>query len=95
MARLAVPASSNTSVPWHQRPHLRIKVAAEVAGVSPASIYRAAGEGKITLKRLAGCVVVDMPTFLRFVQDKQEWSPSNRGQAARAKRADLARRQFA
>lgn len=79
------------AIPWDKRPHLRMTVAADVTGLSRTTIYRLASEGKLTLKTLAGRVVVETQGVVALVKDAQPWRPGNRGAAARAKRSEAAR----
>ena len=84
------PRKSET-IPWDQRPHLRMTVTTDVTGLSPTTIYRLAAEGKLTLRRIAGRVVVETPGVVALVQSAEPWKPGNRGGAARAKRAEAVR----
>lgn len=84
------PRKSET-IPWDQRPHLRMTVTTDVTGLSPTTIYRLAAEGKLTLKRIAGRVVVETPGVVALVQNAEPWRPGKRGGAARSKRAEVAR----
>ena len=79
------------AIPWDRRPHLRMTVTSDVTGLSRTTIYRLAAEGKLTLKRIAGRVVVETPGVLALVKAAQPWAPSARGAAARAKRSEAAR----
>lgn len=80
-----------TEIPWRDRPHLQLQTAAEIAGVSEASLYRFASEGLLTFVRLAGRTLVETPSLLAFIARAEPWTPSERGAAARAKRAAIAR----
>lgn len=79
-----------TATPWRDRPHLTMKVAAEIAGLSTASLYRYAGEGELSLKRLAGRTFVDTASLAKWLQSAEPWQPSASGAAARAARAPRA-----
>jgi hypothetical protein len=79
------------TIPWQKRPHLRIDVTADITGLSRSTIYRLASIGRLTLRRLAGRVVVETAGVLRLVEDAEPWKPGNRGAAARAKRSAAAR----
>ncbi|KOX59955.1 hypothetical protein ADL19_03670 [Streptomyces purpurogeneiscleroticus] len=66
-------------------------VAAEVTGLSRSTIYRLASDGRLTLRRLAGRVVVETAGVLTLVENAEPWRPGTRGAAARAKRSEAAR----
>ncbi|WP_238272145.1 hypothetical protein [Methylobacterium cerastii] len=66
-------------------------VTTDVTGLSPTTIYRLAAEGRLTLKRIAGRVVVETPGVIDLVRNAEPWKPGTRGAAARAKRAEVAR----
>jgi hypothetical protein len=83
---------------WRDRPLLTVQDAATVAGLSTASIYRFAGEGRINLVRLGGRTLVTVESLTALIATAEPWSPSARGSAARAarsERAQAARREFA
>lgn len=82
---------SPIEVPWQQRPVLPLAVAAEISGVSPASLYRFASEGRLKFRRLAGRTLVETPSLMALVDAAESWTPSNRGSAARAQRQERAR----
>lgn len=78
------------NVPWRERPYLQMQAAAEIAAISTASIYRAAEQGQLTLKRLAGRTLVDTKTLIAFIDTAEPWTPSDRGKEARQKRVENA-----
>ncbi|MGU3358890.1 hypothetical protein ACLBWX_01010 [Methylobacterium sp. M6A4_1b] len=65
--------------------------ASRIAGVSEGSLYRAAEEGRLKLVRLAGRTLVETESLKAFIASAQPWTPSDRGAAGRAKRAEAAR----
>lgn len=79
------------AVPWQNRPYLRMDVTAEVTGLSRSTLYRLAAAGRLTLRRLAGRVVVETAGVLTLLDDAEPWQPGTRGAAARAKRSEAAR----
>lgn len=89
--RLVRNPRSSVVTRWQDRPHLQLQVASEIAGVSEASLYRAASDGQLTLVRLAGRTLVETKSFIAFIGTAVPWTPSDRGAAARAKRAEAAR----
>ena len=70
---------------WRDRAFLNVQDAAAIVGVSPASLYRFAGEGRLELRRFAGRTVVVAASLAVLVDGAEPWSPS--GRAARATRA--------
>jgi hypothetical protein len=83
-------ASNEISTPWRERPFLPIKTAAEIAGLSSATLYRFETEGRLSFKRLAGRTFVDTASFATLLQSAEPWTPSKAGTAARAARATRA-----
>jgi hypothetical protein len=67
-----------------------MKVAAEIAGLSAASLYKYADAGKLALKRMAGRTFVDTASLVELLQSAEPWTPSKAGTAARAARATRA-----
>jgi hypothetical protein len=78
-------------IPWRDRPLLPLKIAAEIIGVSPASLYRFADEGRLKLRTLAGRTLVDAPSLSALADSATDWKSTDRGKEARAKRAETAR----
>src|SRR4051794_14488155 len=76
---------------WQDRPLITIKLASEVSGVSPTSIYRLAHEGKLVLRRLAGRVLVETAGLIETIAAADLWTPSDHGRAGREKNAELTR----
>lgn len=79
------------AVPWQNRPYLRMDLTAEVTGLSRSTLYRLAAAGRLTLRRLAGRVVVETASVLTLLDDAEPWQPGTRGAAARARRSEMAR----
>jgi hypothetical protein len=77
--------------PWRDRPLLQLKTASEIAGVSPASLYRFSDEGKLKLRELGGRTLVDTKSLIALIDSAADWTPKNRGGEARQKRAAVAR----
>jgi hypothetical protein len=76
--------------PWRDRPLLQLKVAGEIAGLSPASLYRASDEGRLKLRELGGRTLVDTKSLIALIDSATDWTPKNRGQEARARRKEIA-----
>lgn len=80
---------------WRERLLLPLKLAAKIAGQSPASLYRAQSAGKIEFKRLSGRTLVTTESLIEFVDSAEPWTPSDRGSHGRAARAQRARAAWA
>lgn len=80
---LGSPAACTT---WRERPLLQLKIAAELAGVSPASLYRFSDEGKLKLKELGGRTLVDTKSLIALIESARDWTPKQRGGEACAAR---------
>src|SRR3954470_11178926 len=77
--------------PWRNRPLLQLKLASEIAGVSPASLYRFSDEGKLKLRELGGRTLVDTKSLIALIESAKDWTPKPRGGEARAARKTAAR----
>lgn len=80
---------------WRSRPLLPLKMAADIAGVSPASLYRAQTEGSLEFKRLAGRTLVTTASLVALIDSAEPWVPSGRGACGRAARAERSRAAWA
>lgn len=85
------PAALAPQTPWRDRPLHPMKTAAEICGVSIASLYRFSDEGRLTLRRLGGRTLVDTKSLIALVESAEKWTPYDRGKEARAKRKEIAR----
>lgn len=85
------PASPVPQTPWRDRPLHTMKTAAELCGVSIASLYRFSDEGRLTLRRLGGRTLVDTKSLIALIESAENWTPYDRGKEARAKRKEIAR----
>ncbi|KQT78095.1 hypothetical protein [Methylobacterium sp. Leaf466] len=81
-------------MPWQERPYQQLGAASEIAQISEAALYKAEKEGALTFVRLAGRTLVETASLIEFLRRAQPWAPSDRGAAARAKRAEVARANF-
>jgi hypothetical protein len=68
-----------------------MKAAAELCGVSIASLYRFSDEGRLVLRRLGGRTLVDTKSLIALIESAENWTPYDRGKEARAKRKEIAR----
>lgn len=90
-----IPATAPTPVtPWRDRPLLPLKVAAEIVGVSVASLYRFADEGRLKFRQLAGRTLVDTKSLINLADSADDWTPRDVGKEARAKRKEIAAAAF-
>jgi hypothetical protein len=87
-SQLAKPAPQT---PWRDRPLHPMKSAAELCGVSIASLYRFSDEGRLVLRRLGGRTLVDTKSLIALIESAESWTPYDRGKEARAKRKEIAR----
>lgn len=86
------PTSSfRSNIPWRECINVTMQDAARIKGCSVASIYKLGSEGRLRLKRDAGRVLVDVQSLIADSERALDWQPSQRTQAARAKRQALAR----
>lgn len=83
--------SPTPTVSWRDCPRVTMKVGSAVSGLSISTLYRVAGEGRLTLWRLGGRVLIETSDLIALIDSAEPWSPSNRGKEARAKRAEIAR----
>lgn len=82
----------SSRLPWQERERLPVKLAADVSSLSVGSLYKAAHEGRLAFIRSEGRVLVVTQSLLALMRQAQPWTAqSNRGAAARAKRAEAAR----
>jgi len=91
VAPMRADRKTKSEIPWRQRPFLPLETAAELLGLSRSSLYRLESEGKVIFNRLGGRTLVAVASVVKLVDAAEQWAPSNRGSAARAKRRDRAR----
>jgi hypothetical protein len=70
---------------------LPMQTAGEIAGISVASLYRFASEGRLKLRRLAGRTLVETQGLAALIENADAWTPSERGKEAREARAQALR----
>ena len=90
-SRAASARDKQPLTPWRERPLLNMRVASEIAGVSPASLYRLANMGQISLKKLAGRTMIETGSLIAVMESAEDWSPSDRPAKALAARGERAR----
>lgn len=88
---LASAAVTSPATSWRDRPLLPLKLASEIVGVSPASLYRFADEGRLRFRQLAGRTLVDTKSLIALADGAVDWKPQSRGKEARAKRKNIER----
>jgi excisionase family DNA binding protein len=83
----------STALPWRDTVNLTISRAAEIAGVSTASLYQMRAKGELTFVRLGGRTLVDTESLKRLLAAaaSKPWEASGKGEAARASRVERAR----
>jgi len=88
---LSEPTAPAPQTPWRDRPLHPLKTAAEIIGVSVASLYRFSDQGRLTLRRLGGRTLVETKSLIALAESAEKWTPYDRGKEARAKRKEIAR----
>ncbi len=79
------------TLPWRDCETLPLKIASEASGVSVTSLYRHAEAGRLKFKTLSGRTLVVTESLIALIDDAPDWTPSDRGKEARAKRREIAR----
>lgn len=80
-----------SSLPWEQTKFLSLKRAGEICGVSASSLYAYQKDGRLAFKRFGGRTLVVTESLIALMKAAEEWQPSQRGSAGRAKRIERAR----
>ncbi|EKX59531.1 hypothetical protein D516_2686 [Rhodobacter sp. AKP1] len=84
------PTSKNADLgglPWRERAFLPLTAAAEILGVSAASVYGLEAKGRLSFSRLAGRTLVSVDSLKALIDNADPWTASDRGKEARAARA--------
>ena len=84
-------ATAAAAVHWRDRPFVMVKIASELTGCSPASVYRFEKEGALVFRRLGGRVLVEVKTLAALVDTAEPWKPTGRTDKATAERLRRAR----
>ena len=84
-------APKSEAIHWRERPLHSMQAASNIAGVSKASLYRFANDGRLKLKRLAGRTLVETKSLIALVDAADDWTPATRTNKACAARAARAR----
>ena len=84
-------SEGSAEIPWRERPFQPLPRAREITGVSIASLYKLADEGRLVFRRIAGRTLVETVSLVQLIDAAEPWTPSDRGAAARASRAETAR----
>ena len=88
----ARPASyANGGTPLQDRPFQTMQNGATIAGLSTASLYKFASEGRLILKRLGGRTLVETGSLIALMDAAEDWVPSDRTGKAVAKRIEQSR----
>jgi len=86
---------SGPSIDWRSAAYLTLPRASEIAGISPASLYKLNEAGRLEFKRLAGRTLVTTESLIALIDSAEPWAPSDRGASGRAARAERARASWA
>lgn len=78
-------------LPWREREFLTVQLAADVASLSPASIYQFAHDRRLQLHVLNGRTLVRTDDFLLLLATAEMWKPSKRTAPATRKRSERSR----
>jgi len=89
-ARLSGPAAARR-IPWRDLQYQTMPAAAEILGVSVATIYRFATEGRLTLVKIGGRTQADTAGLIAILDQAEPWTPSSRADKARSARAERSR----
>lgn len=79
--------SESDRLPWRDRAFVPLGVAADILGVSRASVYNLEARGELPFSRVAGRTLVPVTDLKALIDTAQPWSASDRGKEARAARA--------
>lgn len=82
---------ASRTVSWDSLPHMHMLLTSEVTGLSPAKLYSLASAGRLKLFTLEGRTFAETASVKALIASRKDWTPSGRGAAARAKRAEAAR----
>src|SRR5690606_28530771 len=88
-------APANSDIHWTERRLLPLKLAAQIAGLSPATLYRLEAGGRVKFKRLGGRTLIETSSLIALIDGSENWTASDHGAAGRAKRAERAREAWA
>lgn len=80
----------NLNIHWRDRVFLPLKAAANIAGISPASLYRFEARGDLKFRRLGGRTLVETASLVRLLDSSEDWTASEAGSAARKARTERA-----
>lgn len=80
-------APANPDIHWTDRRLLPVKIAAQVAGLSSATMYRLESQGRVKFKRLGGRTLVETASLIELIDSSEDWTASEHGAAARAARS--------
>lgn len=72
---------------WRDRAFVPLGVAADILGVSRASVYALEAKGSLSFSRLAGRTLVAVESLKALIDRAEPWAASERGKEARAARA--------
>ena len=91
-AKAAAREHGQFSTPWRELPHLPLKRAAEIAGLSPATLYHANSKGELVFVRLGGRTLVQTESLKAYIATAEKWTPSHKvAKANEARKAAAAK----
>ncbi len=71
---------------WREAPQVGIPDAAAILGLSAASIYSFAAQGRLKLMKLGGRSLVDVSSLIALLDTREPWTPSTKPRAAQEAR---------
>lgn len=71
---------------WRDKPLLTLTVTSELINVSTPTLYKLAGAGKLSFKRLGHRTMVETASIIDLLDSAESWSPSGRTDKARRAR---------
>jgi hypothetical protein len=72
---------------WRNGEYVTLQAASRISGVSIASLYRAASEGRLEFRRLEGRTLCTVKSLTPFVDNAPAWTPAVTGRTAHAAQA--------
>lgn len=83
-------AAQAGDIHWSQRPLLPVKIVAELLGVSRSGVYRLQSAEKLAFGKIGGRTVIRTDSVLRYLEEVEDWTPSQQGAAGRKAAAERA-----
>tara|TARA_R110002049_G_C9000855_1_gene549831 strand:+ start:509 stop:856 length:348 start_codon:yes stop_codon:yes gene_type:complete len=85
-ANLSQNPTETSRIYWQERAFVPLLTAADILGLSRASVYALEAEDRLTFARLAGRTLVCVESLKALINAAEPWVASDRGKEARAAR---------